>query len=111
MTREAEATVFYDGACPVCAREIAWLTPQAEGVCFVDIAREAPEGIDHATALARLHVRRPDGSLVSGAAAFAVLWQRVPRLRWLGRFVGWAPVTPVAELAYRGFLRLRRLWR
>jgi predicted DCC family thiol-disulfide oxidoreductase YuxK len=105
------ATVFFDGGCPVCAREIALLRPRAEDVDFVDIAHTPPAGLDHATALARLHLRLPDGRMVSGAAAFAELWQRVPQLRWLGRFIGWAPITPIAELAYRGFLRARRLWR
>ena len=108
---EPEATVFYDGDCPVCAREIALLRPRAEGVAFVDVARAVPAGLDHAAALARLHVRLADGRMVSGAAAFAELWQRVPQTRWLGRLVGWTPVTPLAELAYRGFLRARRLWR
>jgi len=111
MPAEPEATVYYDGDCPVCAREIALLRPRAEGVTFVDIARAAPEGLDHAAALARLHLRLPDGRMVAGAAAFAELWRRTPQLRWLGLLVGWAPVTPLAESAYRGFLAVRKLWR
>ena len=110
---EPPATVFYDGACPVCSREIGAYRRLADGASlrFVDVARELPEGLDREAALRRLHLRLPDGRLVSGAAAFAEIWRRVPGFAWLGRVVGWAPVTPVAELAYRGFLRVRRLWR
>jgi predicted DCC family thiol-disulfide oxidoreductase YuxK len=108
-----QLTVFYDGDCPVCSREVAFYQGKAgaEGLCWVDVARAAPEGLDRAAALARIHARLPDGTLVSGAAAFAEIWQRVPGFRWLGRLVAWGPVTPVAEAAYRGFLKVRRLWR
>jgi predicted DCC family thiol-disulfide oxidoreductase YuxK len=109
-----EVTVFYDGACPACAREIAFYRDRrgAVGLAWVDVSREPTQpGLDRAVALARFHARLPDGRLVSGAAAFAEVWRRVPGFRWLGRLVAWGPVTPLAELAYRCFLRVRRLWR
>ncbi|WP_431271372.1 thiol-disulfide oxidoreductase DCC family protein [Dankookia sp. P2] len=110
---EAPLTVFYDGGCPVCTREVALYRDRigAAGLDWVDVSRAAPEGLDQQAALARIHARLPDGRLVSGAAAFAAIWQRVPGFRWLGRLVAWAPVAPLAELGYRGFLRVRRLWR
>ena len=110
---DAPVTVFYDGGCPVCSREVAFYRdrPGADGLAWVDVSREAPAGIDRDAALARIHARLPDGSLVSGAAAFAEIWRRVPGFGWLGRFVAWPPVTPLAEAAYVGFLRIRRLWR
>lgn len=121
VAADALLTVFYDGGCPVCSREIGFYRdrPGTEGLAWVDVSREAPMGPgagagggpDRATALARFHVRLPDGRIVSGAAAFAALWQRVPGFRRLGRLVSWRPVAPAAELAYRAFLRLRRLWR
>ncbi len=58
-----------------------------------------------------MHVRRADGTLLSGAAAFAEMWQRMPGFTWLGRLVALPPVRGIAELAYRGFLRARRVWR
>ncbi|WP_240756880.1 thiol-disulfide oxidoreductase DCC family protein [Roseicella aquatilis] len=111
--KETPVTVFYDGACPVCSREIAFYRGRAgaEALCWVDVSREAPAGLDRAAALARLHARLPDGRLVSGAAAFAEIWRRVPGFRRLGRLVAWGPVAPLAEAGYRAFLRLRRLWR
>ena len=82
--------LYYDGACPVCAREIAMYRRQrgADGVQWVDVARcEAAElgpELSREVAMARLHLRRADGRLVSGAEAFTVLWQALPRWSWLG---------------------------
>jgi predicted DCC family thiol-disulfide oxidoreductase YuxK len=114
MDDAARTTVFYDGACPVCSREMAVYQAArgAEAVRFVDVTREAaPEGVSREEALARLHVRRPDGSLAVGAAGFAALWSSLPGWRVLGRLAALPVVLPALELAYRGFLRLRRAWR
>lgn len=113
----AAATVYFDGACPVCAREVALYRrqPGAEALCWVDVAgcdaAALGPGLDRRAALARLHLRRADGRLVSGAAAFTALWQALPRWAWLGRLLGRQPALAVLELGYRLFLRLRPLWR
>ena len=116
---EPRTTVYFDGACPVCSREMAVYqrAAGAERIAFVDAAacreaRVAPD-LARAAALDSLHVRRPDGTLVSGAAAFAELWKTLPRWAWLGRFAALPGVRQAAELAYRGFQRARRLgpWR
>ncbi len=110
-------TVYFDGACPVCSREIAAYRRQAgaDACAWVDVSACEPaalgQDLSREQALARMHVRRADGTLVSGAAAFAQMWQALPATRWLGRVAGWAPVTALLELAYRAFLRARRAWR
>jgi predicted DCC family thiol-disulfide oxidoreductase YuxK len=110
-------TVYFDGACPVCTREIALYRrqPGAEGVCWVDVsacsASTLGADLSREAALARLHVRRADGSLVSGARAFVALWAALPRTAWLARALGSAPIVAVLEVGYQAFLRLRRMWR
>lgn len=109
-------TAYYDGACPVCAREVAFWRgrPGGEAIAWVDVSRPeaAPgTGLTRAAALGRMHVRLPDGRLVAGARAFAVIWGAMPGFRWLGPLAGHRLVAPVAEVLYRGFLALRRLWR
>jgi predicted DCC family thiol-disulfide oxidoreductase YuxK len=117
----AELTVFYDGSCPLCRAEIGVYTKSqgAEQIAFVDVAAinalQVCTGLDRASAMARFHVMRSDGTLASGAAGFARLWLALPRWRWLGRFVMLPFVSPAAEFAYRLFLPIRpmlqRLWR
>jgi ubiquinone biosynthesis monooxygenase Coq7 len=110
-------TVYFDGACPLCRREIAHYRERqgAESIRWVDAAAADAgalgEGLDRDAALARLHVRGADGRLVSGAAAFAAIWRQLPAYAWLGRLASPAPVQWVLELGYRGFLGVRRLWR
>ena len=116
-----ELTVFFDGSCPLCRAEIGVYKncEGAEQIAFVDVAAimDGPvaRGLDHASAMARFHVMRSDGTLDSGAAGFARLWLALPGWRWLGRLVMMPLVLPVAELAYRLFLPIRpvlqRLWR
>lgn len=108
-----ELTVYYDGACPLCRREIA-LYQSAEGadrLAFVDVACAPAEGpatdLDRDSALKRFHVRDSEGRLVSGAAAFGAMWLALPRWRWLGWLVTRRPIAPVAEAAYRAFLKVR----
>lgn len=110
-------TVYFDGACPVCAREVAVYRrlAGADSIDWVDASRcdqdALGSGLDRPAALARLHVRRRDGSLVHGAAAFAELWRLLPALSWLGRVASLPPMRFVLDVAYGLFLRVRRIWR
>jgi predicted DCC family thiol-disulfide oxidoreductase YuxK len=113
----ADCVVYFDGACPLCRREIAHYRGQkgAESIAWVDAANCEPaalgNGLSRDTALSRLYARRTDGSLVSGVAAFAMIWTRLPAYRRLAPFVSLRPVMAVLELGYAAFLRLRPLWR
>jgi predicted DCC family thiol-disulfide oxidoreductase YuxK len=115
MTEAPACTVYYDGACPVCSREIAHYRTRegAERLAFVDVSAAGDPAADltREAALARMHVRRADGTLASGAAAFATLWQALPGWRWLGRLAALPVIAPLLELGYRGFLVARRGWR
>jgi predicted DCC family thiol-disulfide oxidoreductase YuxK len=108
-------TVLYDGACPLCRREIGvyrGLQPLRSDtpVCFADVSDTAsplPQGTTREQLMARFHVRAADGQLLSGAQAFLALWATLPGWRWLtlaGRLPGaaWA-----MERVYRLFLRAR----
>jgi predicted DCC family thiol-disulfide oxidoreductase YuxK len=61
--------------------------------------------------MARLHLRQPDGALVSGAAAFAGLWRALPRWSWAGRLLGSGLGLWLLEAGYRAFLAVRPVWR
>jgi predicted DCC family thiol-disulfide oxidoreductase YuxK len=117
-TSNAACTVFYDGGCPVCSREIAVYQRLSEGAVdapsYVDVTRAAPgtlAGLTKDEALERFHVMTGDGRLVSGAAAFIALWRATPRLKLLGRLASIPPLPWLLEGAYLAFLKLRPLWR
>jgi predicted DCC family thiol-disulfide oxidoreductase YuxK len=104
--------VLYDGACPLCRREIGLY----RGACadvplrFADVSDEdvaLPTSLMRDAALARFHVQRADGQIVSGAQAFLALWSVLPGWRWLA-WIGRIPgVAWILERAYRGFLVVR----
>jgi 3-demethoxyubiquinol 3-hydroxylase len=109
-------TVLYDGACPLCRREIAHAkgladTKGGSALCFIDISADENcdprHAQDRAQLLARFHVERADGSRVDGAAAFVEMWERLPGWRWLARIAKLPGALVVFELAYLGFLHLR----
>ena len=106
-------TVFYDGACPLCTREIAYYKRRngADAIDWVDISRSQDEAVapdlSRRQALARLHVRNADGELESGGAAFTRIWEALPGFRLLGRMTSLKPVAWILERAYRLFLNFR----
>lgn len=87
----------------------------ADSLHWVDVAHcdaaELGAGLSRSAAMARLHLRCPDGSLVSGAAAFTALWRSLPQWAWLGRLLGSSATLWLLEASYRFFLVVRSVWR
>jgi predicted DCC family thiol-disulfide oxidoreductase YuxK len=105
-------TVLYDGACPLCRREIGIYRglQSSTPLCFADVsdaAQPLPQGSTQGQLLARFHVLDAEGRLLSGAQAFLALWAVLPGWRWLAR-VGRLPGAAwTMERVYRLFLHLR----
>ncbi len=104
------AKVWFDGACPLCLREIAVMRrlDKRGKITFVDVAEGADPScpIDRATLLARFHAEE-DGVVYSGAAAFAAMWRAIPLLRPLGLAAKNRTVLRLLEAAYVRFLKVR----
>lgn len=100
----AEA-VLYNGACPVCATEIAHYAALARNsgtrLRFDDLnaAELAAWGVDADTAARRLHVRA-GSEVLAGVPAFLALWRALPRYRWLARLVGLPGIRHAAVVIY-----------
>ncbi len=113
--RRAILTVSYDGACPLCRREVALyqgLQPvdASQTVKFADVNRtDCPlsEGGMRSQYLARFHVQQADGQVLSDAAAFVALWATSPGWRYLAMAASLPGATPALELVYKIFLRIR----
>jgi predicted DCC family thiol-disulfide oxidoreductase YuxK len=117
MTPSPNCTVYFDGACPVCRREIAHYRRQrgSGAIAWIDASTcdEAAlgPGLDRFAAMSRFHVRNADGSLTSGAAAFVAIWRRLPAFAWLASIASIRPVLALLDSGYAMFLRVRRRWR
>ena len=101
--------VWYDGACPLCIREIALMRrlDKAGAINFVNVADKAAAcPIDRTLLLARFHASE-DGTLLSGAAAFAAMWRAIPGLRPLGLIARYPLILWLLERLYRLFLHIR----
>ena len=85
--------ILYNGACPVCRREIDHYRridrDHGAALDFADIGEPGPAlsrpALSDDQVRRRLHVLEPDGRLLTGVPAFAAIWDRLPRYRWLAR--------------------------
>jgi predicted DCC family thiol-disulfide oxidoreductase YuxK len=108
----APVTLYHDGHCPLCQREVAWLArhPRRERVALVDI--QAAEfdatalGRTFEAMMGRLHLQDAEGRWFIGMdasrALYAVLGYR--RLVWLSCLPG---VAVLMDAGYRWFARRR----
>lgn len=99
--------LLYDGACPLCLREVNFLRRKDQGrglVAFVDIADPDYQAVDHggvefATAMGRIHAVLPDGSVVKNVEVFRRIYS-VLGMGWLYAPTGWPVVGPVVDWIY-----------
>jgi predicted DCC family thiol-disulfide oxidoreductase YuxK len=113
---EPLVTVCYNGACPVCSREIAVYRRKAEAhgvpARWVDVsvpkaeaaaATQAcgiPAGVGREGLLKRMHAVGADGRAVAGIDAFLVVWRVLPGYGWLARVAALPGVKPVLGWLY-----------
>lgn len=107
-----DVEVFYDGACPLCMREIRMLRRRDRSgrIRFTDIAvpefDAASVGLTWDALMQRIHGRLPDGTLIEGVEVFRRMYAAVgfPRLAAFSRVPG---VSQALDLGYRLFAKNR----
>lgn len=105
-------TLYFDGECPLCAREIKTLRGRAapERLRFVDIRDEGFEPESMALTFAQmeslLHARFADGTWVTGLDATLWSW-RAAGLGFWAAPLSWRWARPLLNVAYRLFCRWR----
>ena len=106
-------TVFYDGLCGLCSREIAYYKNIAPDGIFiwVDIAKNPQaleaHNINVIDALKYLHVIDKNGSTHTGVRSFQVIWEQLPRWKILSKLLKFKILYFVADFLYIRFASWR----
>jgi len=114
-TSHWEVEVFYDGACPLCRSEIAFLRwfDRRGRIRFTDIAAPDfdPRVVDSTfeTLMERIHGRLPDGTVITDIEGFRRLYAAVGfgPLIWLTRL---PVVSQALDVGYEVFADNRLRW-
>lgn len=115
---QEQISVFYDGSCPLCVREIGFLqrsfkdeTVNWQNIASADQAdathQEVSPGLSRQVAMRRFHIRNERGELISGAGAFLAIWKLHPRFGWLAKLLDRQPFRWCLDQMYNGFLIIR----
>lgn len=104
--KETIGTVYYDGQCPLCSKEISHLQSQTCALEFIDAHKGQNLPIDKTTLLKQLHVVTPEGKTLIGLDANIYMW-RNSRSHWLARFFSLPIVYPVAKTVYAAWAKHR----
>jgi predicted DCC family thiol-disulfide oxidoreductase YuxK len=106
-------TVYYDGKCSLCHKEITYYKKIAppETFVWVDILEQedlvTQQGISIVDALKLLHAKDELGHIHIGVDAFLIMWQHLGRWRWLAKLVAMPIIYPATKLFYRLFAQWR----
>lgn len=106
-------TVFYDGKCGLCAKEIAYYQKIAPAGRFnwQDITQDddmlRAQDISLADGLKKLHVRDPAGQLHIGVDGFILMWRHIKIWSILAFLVRLPIIYHLAKIAYHYFAEWR----
>ncbi len=112
MTVQTRLTVYHDGHCPICRREINWLSSRntAGLVAFQDIHADDFDahvlGISHEALMAEIHGLTAEGELIKGIDVFQHAYTAVG-LGWIVAPLRWSWTRPVFIRLYSIFARYR----
>jgi len=102
-----QLTLLFDGACPLCRREVEALRGRDQGkgrICFVDIDVQdydpaGHQGISYREAMGRIHAIGADGRIIVDVAAFREAY-RLVGLGWLYAPTTWPLLKPLVDGIY-----------
>lgn len=112
MSTHTKLTLFYDGFCPICQREIAWLQSRNHhnALMFQEIHAEdfdpSSLGVSLEDLMAEIHGVTEEGLLIKGIDVFYLSYQAVG-LAWLVAPLQWPWTRPICLRAYAIFARYR----
>ena len=81
--------VYFNGSCNICNAEISHYKKKTYDINYVDISKDRDEHINHLSKkdlFRRMHVYH-QGRLISGSESFLILWDTMPRWKYLSSFL------------------------
>lgn len=102
----SEIQVFYDGACPLCSKEIEHYRKidTESKIEFVDIASSSFEassyGIEGRDYNKKFHVKTADGEFLEGLEAFQQIWTTIDCFRFLNSATRLPVINSLAKAGY-----------
>ena len=101
-------TLFYDGSCPICMKEINWLMKKdkQQRLDLVDVSRDDfcenypdmnPEALDRL-----IHAKLGNGRIVTGVDATLAAWEAVGLGYWIAP-LRWPFLRQLSDFGYRMF--------
>ena len=106
-------TVFYDGTCGLCRREISYYKNIAPQNIFhwVDVTKDfdtlKQHNISIVSALKHIHVLDESHVMHKGINSFIVVWKQLKGWHWLAKILSFPVINFLANHAYNGFAWLR----
>jgi predicted DCC family thiol-disulfide oxidoreductase YuxK len=106
-------TVFYDGKCGLCSKEIHHYKQIAPDGIFdwVDITISShslnKEGVSLSEGLKLLHAKDNNGGLYVGVDAFILIWEQLQNWQILATFVSLPVIRQIAYYMYEKFANWR----
>lgn len=113
IIQRSKPTVFYDGGCSLCHREISHYQRIDKQQCirWVDFTR-TPESlqeydITYKNAMQQLHAVNPAGEVVLGVDSFLLIWSHLQSYRFLARLIETLRLKKPLNRIYNMFARWR----
>ena len=102
-----QLTLLFDGACPLCMREVRFLKVRDlnKRIAFVDIDAQEYAAADHGgityrEAMGRIHALRADGTVLQDVEVFREAY-RLVGLGWVYAPTRWPLIGPLVNGIYR----------
>ncbi len=111
-TRLYPLTVFYDGDCPICRREITLVKRfnRKNRLEFIDFSRptycSADHGLNQCDLGRVIHARWSDGTMIRGVDVFREMWKAIG-VGWLAKASHWPIINSLLTKAYDWFAKNR----
>jgi len=114
ITEDSKVTMYHDGECPLCKFEVKTMQKldTAKAIRWVDITKDnkalEESGISYQQAMARIHVKGENQTMLTGIRGFMTVWKHLPYYRRIVPVIEHIPLLlPILESIYTLFAKYR----